>query len=255
MSTFNWSDEYAVGNIVIDEQNKQFLKLIEDLTVSNREALITILDELMVYAETHFDDEEDILESLEFNELVSHREMHKEFITHVGKMVGKLYSNTITAEKIQEELIEWFIKHISIEDARYKNLMKDSNDSDVLLPTFSWKEKYAIGNDNIDKQHKQLFKLIQKIPLSASNLETVLENLVHYLSYHFASEEAFMEENHDPNREEHTMEHRAFTEELLELQHKNSAHTLNRETLFQILQEWLQHHILTVDIKLKNYTR
>lgn len=251
MSTFNWSDEYSVGNIVIDEQNKYFLKLIEDLMISDGDALITILDDLMVYAETHFDDEEDILECLEYSELETHKEMHKQFITHVGEMIGKLYANTLSAEKVQEELIKWFIEHISTEDAKYKHLLLDE-DTSIKDDIFTWRTSYAIGHATIDAQHKKLIEMIKKVRDNTVTLQDITTQLSEFVQYHFDTEESFMEKCHYPEKEEHIMEHRALTVELEELQQKLISHNLERESLYQILQEWTIHHLITADKKLKN---
>lgn len=254
MSTFNWNPEYEVGNIVIDEQNKHFLSLIEDLSVADHDTLVSVLDELMIYAETHFDDEEDVLDSIEYPELSEHKEMHQQFIKHVGEMIGKLYAETITAEMVQEELIQWFIQHISVEDASYRALLKGEEMDLDTISEFAWKERYSLGNSEIDEQHKKLFELINSVPdANESQLLTIVDEISRYVAYHFTSEEKLMKEINYPEMDEHIMEHRALIEEAKELRENGNAHTLSKENLYQILKEWLLHHILTIDMKMKPY--
>lgn len=93
---------------------------------------------------------------------------------------------------------------------------------------FEWKPEYSVHVQKIDDQHKQLLKLIFKLfnaintNLTKNELGEILEELIEYAGYHFATEEMYFREFDYENADEHIREHRKFSKKMLELQ-KNTS--------------------------------
>lgn len=123
---------------------------------------------------------------------------------------------------------------------------------------FVWDEKFSVGNATMDKQHKRLFELVQRVrglkrqmddraePDPAKVLALVKE-LLDYTKYHFADEERLMAECGYPKLEEHIALHREFTLRIQALEEKIADNIDVVPILTTMLTEWLQVHILTVD--------
>ncbi|MDZ7617921.1 MAG: hemerythrin family protein [Patescibacteria group bacterium] len=123
-----------------------------------------------------------------------------------------------------------------------------------------WNDSYRIGYPLIDEQHQGLFRSINEF---SEKLETddchaeagsVLRLLVGYVNRHFSDEEAFMEDAEVPFLEQHRKKHQAYTEAikriLLDLR---AGKELDLHVFNAFLQKWLAKHILTEDMKLKDY--
>ena len=122
---------------------------------------------------------------------------------------------------------------------------------------YQFTEDCLIGISQIDDEHRKLFSLINEaasLPADARTAKTVtsiLNHLATYAATHFAHEEAYMIELHDPELELQKAEHQAFTERvhaIMEqpLTDENAAATMDEVLTF--LVRWLYHHILSSDM-------
>ena len=70
-----------------------------------------------------------------------------------------------------------------------------------MMPFIEWKDAYSVNIAVIDKQHKHLIDLINRLHasiLSGRDNETladILTDLVYYTIYHFDTEEKFFDEH------------------------------------------------------------
>jgi len=125
---------------------------------------------------------------------------------------------------------------------------------DVLAPLMVWSDKYSVGVDAMDLQHKRLIGLINDLDELIQKgghfdeLGPVLDGVIDYTTTHFASEEAFMESKDYPDIEEHKESHRALLKQansLRENAKQGDRETMNRLLIF--LQTWLVGHIVGID--------
>jgi hemerythrin-like metal-binding protein len=78
-----------------------------------------------------------------------------------------------------------------------------------------WDEKFATGNELVDKDHKEIFALLENV-LRSSKIgnkeknETAINFLAQYVVGHFGREEELMAESDYPNTAAHTKEHKDF---------------------------------------------
>lgn len=119
---------------------------------------------------------------------------------------------------------------------------------------FTWDERFSVGIEEIDDQHKKLFEIIDTVFEGVAEredrkrLEEAFDKIIEYTRYHFATEERFFEIFHYPDAEEHKKRHAELLKQTLALkeEHCNGAPGISLE-LIDFLSQWLQKHILLHD--------
>ncbi|MEI6306223.1 MAG: bacteriohemerythrin [Deltaproteobacteria bacterium] len=124
------------------------------------------------------------------------------------------------------------------------------------MPLFTWSDKYSIGNDEIDNQHKKLFDILNKLfdicvgKNDVDTLEAALDDLVSYTDYHFKFEEQHMRDVGYKKIGKHIVEHDYFKNEIIfakRRQAQNKSNTDNK--LIEFLSNWLIQHVTEEDRK------
>jgi hemerythrin len=117
-----------------------------------------------------------------------------------------------------------------------------------------WQADYSVNIAKIDKQHKNLVDLINRLHAAILSgkaeeaLTHILTDLVYYTIYHFETEEGLFDEYDYPESESHKQEHRDLIQKVSALQ---SRHTEGEKVITQevmkFLHDWLRGHILGTD--------
>lgn len=119
---------------------------------------------------------------------------------------------------------------------------------------FQWDEKYSVGIQSIDNQHKEIFVLLNKL-LEAMKMGhgndvaiQIIQELERYAVNHFQKEEYFFQRFEFQGSSMHINDHKGFTEKLASLKSdlKSGKITLTFD-LLNFLKDWIDHHILVVD--------
>ena len=131
-----------------------------------------------------------------------------------------------------------------------------------------WSQDLAVGIDDIDEQHKELFRRINKLVESVrqsrcrETIPQVIEFLEEYVIVHFSEEEKYMKEHGYPGYEEHKALHSEFLEsisglkeELEKLRNKGGSSYELSVTTNQVVVEWIVAHIIKVDRELGGFLR
>jgi len=130
-----------------------------------------------------------------------------------------------------------------------------SNEFDV----FPWTCNFETGHDEIDRQHKKLFSLINSLARSltqgeSTSLHRAFDELVQYAKFHFEYEESVWAEffNEDPWFSNHHLKHESFLPAVSALQNNEEGKPLIEvvEDILQFLIGWLVHHIIDDDKRL-----
>jgi len=131
---------------------------------------------------------------------------------------------------------------------------------DFLKPLISWSDELSVGIDAIDREHKHLLVLINKIDKviqdggAYGQFAPVVTDLIDYSDRHFAREEKLLEENHCPDLDKHKRSHVHLREELLRWQEKVAQAEVEEMTEHMLfLRIWFPGHILNVDKKDADY--
>lgn len=120
-----------------------------------------------------------------------------------------------------------------------------------------WKDDYLIGHDCIDKQHKDLFSLANKI-FDCDSFESMIPcfmALFEYTNYHFKEEEAVMLNFNYPEYEAHRVMHQDMVEALSRLSDTMAEGTLDTAKIHRFMANWVLVHICTEDKKLFDFVK
>jgi len=118
-----------------------------------------------------------------------------------------------------------------------------------------WDQRVSVGVPEIDRQHQILFSVINQLmdlhEEGATDTFDILEQLTHYLNYHFHTEHTIMLGSDYPDFGDHSSEHQKFIDQVLGFldAYENGKSPLPRE-LLTFLHEWFVHHILQTDRRL-----
>jgi len=113
---------------------------------------------------------------------------------------------------------------------------------------FVWKEKYAVGEPELDNQHRYLFDLGNEIQSAdKSQAKAYVMKLYKYATAHFTSEETHMKQIKYPDLENHRKLHDKFITDLNSISENFSSESF--EEFKRFLYSWLIDHILNEDNK------
>jgi len=121
-----------------------------------------------------------------------------------------------------------------------------------------WSDKYKTGIELVDEQHKELFRLFNKIYDLYNNeflidkydqIISALEELKDYTKYHFKAEEEYMLSIRYKKFFEHKLKHEDFIKDIDSIDYKfiddnQQSHLLE---LLKFVMDWLVEHVMTVD--------
>lgn len=105
-----------------------------------------------------------------------------------------------------------------------------------------WEDFYSVNVKEIDKQHQDVFKIINKIfevgIKNPEDLKATIKEMEDYSQYHFALEEKYFKEFNYVDKEAHEKMHQAYIEQVQEFKEKGSNFTEVRDFL---ARWWIQH--------------
>ncbi|GBE30005.1 bacteriohemerythrin [bacterium BMS3Bbin04] len=119
-----------------------------------------------------------------------------------------------------------------------------------------WKSSYDIGVPIIDRQHKQLFALIDELQREMTYgdarqmIPDVFARLANYTRYHFSTEELVMKKYGYSEIKEHKAKHQYFKQELANLvvRHQNGNMMVSVDT-YKTLRDWIIKHVTSAEAR------
>ncbi|MBS4050010.1 MAG: hydrogenase maturation protein [Methylomonas sp.] len=108
---------------------------------------------------------------------------------------------------------------------------------------FVWQDSYALGDEKIDREHKDFFELAEKL-LSSPHKLTLLETLSElqqHVKAHFAEEESLMYRTGFHSTKSHAKEHELMLEQLLAITAKIEHDNWQAQDLQEFIGKWAQH--------------
>lgn len=127
-----------------------------------------------------------------------------------------------------------------------------------------WRNEMAIGNAEIDDDHRYLISLINAIEAAVNCgierkvLLTHLSELFAYTEKHFKREEEIQAQIQFPFIETHKQEHEKLINKLNSIQisldssQDEKSYKSFMQGLFDFLKDWLVNHIINEDLKMKS---
>jgi hemerythrin len=122
------------------------------------------------------------------------------------------------------------------------------------MATYIWDNSLSVGNNSMDDQHKELFRILNSLDEAIGHTEveldvnSVIEDLEKYVTVHFKSEEALMSKASYSRLDIHVQKHDYFIEKIAmlkrDIEHGRPVSALD---LLCFLAKWLRDHIMTED--------
>ena len=116
-----------------------------------------------------------------------------------------------------------------------------------------WDDKFSVGVQRIDEEHKKLIDIINKAAVTNKFKKirvvlATLDEMINYAGYHFLTEETYMVGSDYPEYLFHRNEHIGFTDKVIDFQNRvvsGDSQVVNEAQEF--LKQWLVNHIQETD--------
>ena len=120
----------------------------------------------------------------------------------------------------------------------------------------NWTDKYSVGYNVIDNQHKELVGMINNLYASFTEgkadeiVEDILKEMIKYTDYHFKMEEKYFDKYNYSDTKLHKEQHNDFIVKVTSFyrEFNNGSVTITYD-IMNFLREWLLTHIQGSDKK------
>ena len=178
--------------------------------------------------------------------------------------VGKITASFGVAEKRKDDnRLSWYKR---VDDALYhaketgRNRVFNADDLDKEFPVatvqIEWKSEWESGNEEIDKQHRELVRFGNELifdVFSEQNKEKIepkLDEFLNHVIFHFNSEEAILNRSKFSGTKEHSDTHKIIIADALRMKEAYLAGKLKPSAFFSfIFEDFIVGHMLKEDIK------
>lgn len=128
---------------------------------------------------------------------------------------------------------------------------------------FKWDGSLSVGVDIIDKQHQELFELLDgltqdiKGDKAVSHIGNAIAFLEDYVRKHFYLEEKYMTVLGYPAYDSHILEHKSFIEdfEVMKSHYKAGEISILTSQLEGVIYHWLVNHVSRTDKAMAEFLR
>lgn len=117
-----WSHVFESGHPIIDSEHKELLVLANNLLDIHLDKSLFIekLKHLVNEIIQHFESEESILEAVEYEALMSHRQVHEEIKLLIHDLIERFIQNEISSEDVVVKILQTYIVgHLITEDSKF----------------------------------------------------------------------------------------------------------------------------------------
>lgn len=127
-----WKKEYSVNVEEIDNQHKEYLKIVNELYDAiymrrTREKLSEILDELINYADYHFSTEEKYFRKFNYPQAKEHIVEHRRFSEKMEGLKKDFKNREIEISfELVDYLENWLLEHLAEQDKKYTKCFNDN---------------------------------------------------------------------------------------------------------------------------------
>lgn len=128
-----WTKNLEVGVDLIDQQHKKWFEKADQLfeagkSGKSKEYIVKMFDFLDEYTRTHFKDEELYMQSINYPELSSQKQMHEGFIKKLKELRSEYEKDGVNLTVIlssNQFILDWLTKHISQADKKIGQYAKN----------------------------------------------------------------------------------------------------------------------------------
>lgn len=125
MTVIKWRDSYETGVEAVDNEHRKLVNLIAAMYVSLRdkepqETVEKVLNEIVEYTQTHFVNEEALMEEALYPTIADHKKEHQDLIEEVSEYQQRLMSDFPDGRQdLYKFLRDWLINHIMDSDKAF----------------------------------------------------------------------------------------------------------------------------------------
>lgn len=122
MVFISWRKDYEIGVRQVDAEHRKLFDLVnayydQHLQGYNRKEIERVLNALVTYAQTHFQNEEALMEKYAYPKLEEHRKQHEALFSSIFSITEELLSNPAKADaETLQFLKKWLSDHIVHDD-------------------------------------------------------------------------------------------------------------------------------------------
>lgn len=125
-----------------------------------------------------------------------------------------------------------------------------------------WDDRYTVGIQHIDDQHRVLLRLINNLYVdcshedseATSHFKLAVYGLINYIKYHFSGEERILKRMKYPDYAAHKRQHDEFVREILErVENSERRRAFSPKNLIRYIRDWMVTHITLIDKKYATY--
>lgn len=127
---------------------------------------------------------------------------------------------------------------------------------------FEWTDKLDLGVDDMNNEHKELIRIMNKLydrnsqGASKMELQNIISELAAYTVKHFSDEEKYMESIEFPDLKQHKLVHKNLLEKLGSFKENFDANEEKvGDDFFNFLKLWLAAHIQGIDMKYGKFSQ
>lgn len=128
------------------------------------------------------------------------------------------------------------------------------------MQTIHWRDEFSVGVEEMDVQHKKLLAMINRLIeeqhtlTDPKTIAELLTGMVDYAQEHFRAEEYLMAEYDYDRKALQEIQHKTFIEKTMSfLAASDIGPNILSNALLDYLGSWLVGHILTEDMKYKEF--
>lgn len=131
MSFITWNDSYSVGVVLIDNQHKRLINIINELSDAmgagkGKDVLGKVLQELIQYVNTHFKTEEDYMVKYSYPEYEAHRYEHEKLTDEIKRFYEDFNAGrALLTIQIMNFLRNWLMDHIVVKDKKFGKFLNE----------------------------------------------------------------------------------------------------------------------------------
>jgi methyl-accepting chemotaxis protein len=135
VTKFEWSDRYQLNVTQMDEEHHVLIDKMDTflmaLNFSNMNDIREAFNQLAIYTQEHFSNEEKYMEAIRFPDVENHKKMHQDLILKVLAYQEGLNQGKLDKQSISNFLKNWLALHIIGQDKKYAKHSR-SNPSDNI---------------------------------------------------------------------------------------------------------------------------
>lgn len=141
MALLSWSNQYLIGNDLIDTEHEELFRLINNfhslwMEKQNRQDIARVLNQLIAYAQMHFQHEEVIMEEAGYPKLAEHQKIHEDMIEKIFELHTSYAEGNLRLEIETMKFVKsWLLEHILVNDYMFRDyLARKQNSSEEATP-------------------------------------------------------------------------------------------------------------------------